>query len=152
MNACLQIFTWARAPVFLVACATPLVNPLAVNVSGIDRLQSTPMESRFVVHIRVQNPNENSASYSGAIAELMLNGKRIGAGVTSQGGIVPGLGQTVVDVPITVAALGEVRQAIGLYGESTRKLDTVLVGRLTGSKFNDLGFEWRGELALMPSN
>lgn len=143
--------TWVLAPVLLVACATPLVIPLAVNVAGVDRIQGAPMESRFVAHLRVQNRNENSASYSGAIAELLLNGKRIGAGVSNQGGTVPGLGQAFIDVPITITALGDVRQAMGLYGEPNRKLDTQLVGRLTGSKFDDMGFEWRGELALLPA-
>jgi hypothetical protein len=61
---------------------------------------------------------------------------------------VPRMGEAFVDVPVTVSALGEVRQAIGLYGAPDRKLDTVLKGRLAGSGPGDLSFEWRGELAM----
>lgn len=145
-----RFMTSTAVAIQLAACATPLINPLAVNVAGVDRVQGESMEVRFVAHLRIQNPNENSSEFSGAVAELLLNGKRIGAGVTNQRGVIPGLGQVFVDIPITVTGLGDVRQAIGLYGAPDRKLDTQLVGQLTGSKFNDLGFEWRGELALSP--
>ena len=50
------------------------------------------------------------------------------------------------NLPVTVSALGEVRQATGLYGGENRKLDVVLKGKLASSVFSDLRFEWRGEL------
>lgn len=130
----------------LAACATPSV-PLRVNVASVERIDGQSMELRFVATLRVQNANDSSLGFSGASAELVLNGKTIGTGVTDQGGSVPRYGEVLVKLPITVSALGDVRQAIGLYGAPDRKLDTTLRGRLAGT-FDDLRFEWRGELAM----
>ena len=139
----------ALIPLALVAaCATPSREPLRVNVASVQRIEGAAMELRFVAKLRVQNPNDGPVDFSGASAELMLNGKTIGAGVSDGRGTVPRFGETFVDVPVTVSALGDVRQAIGLYGAPDRKLDTVLKGRLAGSGPGDLSFEWRGELAM----
>ncbi len=106
------------------------------------------MELRFVARLRVQNANPTPIEFSGATAELKLYGKVIGTGVVSVSGYAPPLGETFVDIPITVSGLADVRQAIGVYGAPDRKLDTVITGRLVGSRFENLGFEWRGELAM----
>jgi LEA14-like dessication related protein len=134
--------------VLLAACATPANTPLRVNVASVERLEGAAMELRFVAKLRVQNTNDSAIEFTGATADLLFNGKVIGTGVSDGRGTVPRLGETFVNVPITVSALGEVRQAIGLYGAPDRKLDTVLKGRLNGSAFDDLRFEWRGELAM----
>ena len=132
----------------LAACATPSRVPLRVNVATVERVEGASMELRFVAKLRVQNANDGPIEFNGASVELILNGKTIGNGVSDARGFVPRFGETFVDVPVTVSALGEVRQAIGLYGAPDRKLDTVLKGRLSGSSFDDLRFEWRGELAM----
>jgi LEA14-like dessication related protein len=132
----------------LAACATPRTAPLMVNIAGVERIEGGPMELRFVAKLRVQNPNDSAVEFSGATADLILNGKTIGSGVSDGQGFAPRMGETFVLIPITVSALGDVRQAIGLYGAPDRKLDTSLKGRLAGSSFNELRFEWRGELAM----
>ena len=139
----------ALIPLALVAaCASPSSEPLRVNVASVQRIEGAAMELRFMARLRVQNVNDGPVEFSGASAELLLNGKTIGTGVSDGRGTVPRMGETFVDVPVTVSALGEVRQAIGLYGAPDRKLDTVLKGRLAGSGRGDLSFEWRGELAM----
>lgn len=148
MTALRRLFI-ALAPLALMAaCATPGRAPLSVNVASVERIEGAAMELRFVARLRVQNANDGPIEFSGATADLILNGKTIGTGVSDGRGTVPRFGETFVNVPITVGALGEVRQAIGLYGAPDRKLDTVLRGRLAGSNFDDLRFEWRGELAM----
>jgi LEA14-like dessication related protein len=134
--------------VLLAACATPTVAPLRVNVASVQRIEGGSMELRFLARLRVQNVNDSAIEFSGATAELKLYGKVIGTGVSDGRGLVPAFGETFVEIPITVSAIGDVRQAIGLYGAPDRKLDTVLTGRLAGSRFDNLSFEWRGELAM----
>ena len=148
MSASRRLFIALIPLAVLAACATPANAPLRVNVASVDRIEGAAMELRFVARLRVQNTNDGPIEFTGATAELMLNGKTIGTGVSDGRGTVPRLGETFVNVPITVSALGEVRQAIGLYGAPDRKLDTVLKGRLAGGSFDDLRFEWRGELAM----
>ena len=133
----------------LGACATPPKTPLMVNVASVQRIEGAALELRFNARLRVQNPNDAPVNYDGATVELrLMNGATIGTGVTPGGGSLPRLSETMIDVPITVSQLGEVRRAIGLYGAPDRKLDVALKGRLSGSAFDVLGFEWRGELAL----
>jgi LEA14-like dessication related protein len=148
MSASRRLFIALIPLAVLAACATPANAPLRVNVASVERIEGAAMELRFVARLRVQNTNDGPIEFTGATAELMLNGKTIGTGVSDGRGTVPRLGETFVNVPITVSALGEVRQAIGLYGAPDRKLDTVLKGRLAGGGFDDLRFEWRGELAM----
>ena len=61
---------------------------------------------------------------------------------------MPRFGEVILEVPVTVSSLGEVRQAIGLYGAADRKLDVTLKGRLNGPGFNAQNFEWQGEMAM----
>lgn len=131
----------------LAACATPRT-PLQVNVASVERIEGASMELRFMAKLRVQNPNDAAVEFSGATVELQLRGKTIGTGVSSRSGYVPRFGETFVDVPVTVSALGEVRQAIGLYGAPDRKLDVALKGRLNGPGYDALSFDWRGEMAM----
>lgn len=140
----------ALVPLALLgACAAPPKTPLMVNVASVQRIEGAAMELRFNARLRVQNPNDAPVNYDGATVELrLMNGTTIGTGVTPSGGSVPRLSEAMIDVPITVSQLGEVRRAIGLYGAPDRKLDVALKGRLSGSAFDVLGFEWRGELAL----
>ena len=133
----------------LVGCATtPTRTGMRVNIASVERIEGGTMELRFIARLRVQNPNDGPVEFTGATADLQLNGKTIGTGVSDGRGSVPRLGETFVLIPITVSALGDVRQAIGLYGAPDRRLDSVLKGRLVGSSFDELRFEWRGELAM----
>ena len=131
----------------LVGCATPRT-PLQVNVASVERIDGASMELRFMARLRVQNANDSAIEYSGAAVELQLRGKTIGTGVTSGSGSVPRFGEVMLDIPVTVSALGEVRQAIGLYGAPDRKLDVVLKGRLNGPTFSVQNFDWHGEMAM----
>ena len=133
----------------LSSCVTVATVPLQVNVASVQRIDGAAMELRFLARLRVQNSNDRSISFSGAAAELQLaSGQTIGTGVIADAGVVPRYGDVFVDIPITVSGLGELRQATGLYGAPDRKLDVTVKGKLQGSTFNSLNFQWRGELAI----
>jgi len=148
MTMLLRRLCLALVPLLLLgACATPVPRePLRVNVASVERIQGQSMELRFVARLRVQNPNDAPIEFTGASVDLELRGQSVGTGVTSQRGSVARLSDTIIDVPVTVSQLGVVRQAIGLYGSSDRKLDYVLKGRLSGPSF-DIPFQSRGEMA-----
>ena len=131
----------------LAGCATPRV-PLRVNVATVERIEGASMELRFLARLRVQNSNDTPVEYTGASVELQLRGQTIGAGVNDVRGYVPRFGEVFIDVPVTVSGLGEVRQAIGLYGAPDRKLDVALKGRLGSPGADELRFDWRGEMAM----
>ena len=76
---------------------------------------------------------------------LDLRGSTLASGVSPEVGTVPGFGERVIEVPVTVSALSALRQVFGFATGSSRSLDYVLRGRFGG----DLGrhsFESTGKL------
>lgn len=121
--------------------------PVRVAVAGIEPLPGEGLELRFLVKLRVQNPNDMALAFSGAFIEFDVRGQPFASGVSDDPGSVPRYGEAVVAIPVTVSALQAVRQAIGAMGRSdTAPLDYVLQGKLAGSGFADMRFETRGQL------
>jgi LEA14-like dessication related protein len=132
----------------LAACATVPQIPMKVNVASVERIAGESMELRFNARLRVQNPNKSTVEHSGIFVELMLGGKTIGTGVSDGRGVLNGFGETIIEIPVTVTGFSDIRRATGLYGAADRKLDVVLRGKMQGATFDDLSFQWRGEMAM----
>jgi Late embryogenesis abundant protein len=134
----------------LLAACTSLAGrePLTVDVVGLEPLPSQGMEGRFLVKLRVQNPNETPIEFDGVSVRLDVRGQRLASGVSDARGTVPRFGETVLAVPVTVPVAAMVRQAIGLATGDRTRLDYELTGRLAGPGFGGVGFSSTGELAL----
>ncbi len=128
-------------------------NPLRVNVAGIEPLEGQGMEMRFILKLRVQNPNEAPVDFNGVSVELDLNGKPFASGVSDQSGTVPRFGETVTGVPLTVPAFTVVRQAFA-FADSAQsgQLPYVLRGRLAGGVTGGTRFIDQGTLSLPTGN
>lgn len=124
-------------------------DPLGVQVAGIEPLQGQGLELRMLVKLRVQNPNDTPVDYDGVALELDLNGNRFATGVSDARGTVPRFGETVLGVPVSVSALGALRQALGLASGS--RLDNIpytLRGKLSGGVAGTTRFSDKGALSL----
>lgn len=132
----------------LTACAgLTQRETVRVAVAGIEPLPGEGLELRFLVKLRVQNPNDVALSFNGAFIEFDVRGQPFASGVSDASASVPRYGEAVLAVPVTVSALQAVRQAIGALGRSdTGRLDYLLKGKLAGPGFADMRFETRGEL------
>ncbi|MCO4880356.1 LEA type 2 family protein [Paraburkholderia caribensis] len=128
-------------------------NPLRVNVAGIEPLEGQGMEMRFILKLRVQNPNDAPVDFNGVSVELDLNGKPFASGVSDQSGTVPRFGETVIGVPLTVPAFTVVRQAFA-FADSAQsgQLPYVLRGRLAGGVTGGTRFIDQGTLSLPTGN
>ena len=128
-------------------------NPLRVNVAGIEPLEGQGMEMRFILKLRVQNPNEAPVDFNGVSVELDLNGKPFASGVSDQSGTVPRFGETVIGVPLTVPAFTVVRQAFA-FADSAQsgQRPYVLRGRLAGGVTGGTRFIDQGTLSLPTGN
>lgn len=133
----------------LGACAgLGRTEPVRVAVAGIEPLPGEGLELRFLVKLRMQNPNEQALDFNGAFVELDVRGQPFASGVSDASGSVPRYGEAVVAVPVSVSALHAVRQAIGAIGSTEpMRLDYELRGKLAGPGFADMRFETSGELA-----
>ena len=126
--------------------------PLRVSVAGIDPLQGAGLEMRFIVKLRIQNPNDSPVEYQGVSLRLDLNGQSFASGVSDQSGVVPRFGETVIDVPVTVPAFTAVRQAFAFAGSAEAgNIPYELHGRLAGGFGGGTHFVDQGKLSL-PTN
>ncbi|WP_310385988.1 LEA type 2 family protein [Roseateles sp.] len=134
----------------LPGCAT-LTQPdaLKVTVAGVEPLAGEGLELRFLVRLRVQNPNDAAVEFDGVALDLALNGKALASGVSDQKGVVPRFGETLLDVPLTVSAFAAVRQALTLSGAADKgEMPYVVSGKLAGGLFGSVRFSSSGVLGL----
>jgi len=124
--------------------------PLRVSVAGLDPLPGEGMEARFVLKMRVQNPNETALDFDGVVVNLELAGKDFASGVSGQRGNVPRYGESIIAVPVTVPATAILKQmfSIATTGKPPSKFDYRLTGRLGGIGLGGARFESEGELSL----
>lgn len=148
-----RFFLLAVATLTLSGCASmPHKDPLQVTVAGIETLPGEGMEIRLLLKLRVQNPNEAAIDYSGAYVKLDVLDKTFASGVSSESGTVPGFGEAVIPVPVTVSVLRMVRQVIGvLDGQPVDEIRYEMSGKLNGGLFNTVRFESKGEFELRQS-
>ena len=133
----------------LAACATfGGREPVVVDVVGVEPLAGQGMEGRFLVKLRVQNPDTEPVQFDGVAITLDVRGNRFASGVSDVRGTVPRFGETVLSVPVTVPVSAMVAQALSLAGGDRARLDYELRGRLAGPAFGGVSFRSTGELAL----
>jgi len=133
----------------LGACAAlPRIDPVTVDVVGLEPLAGQGLESRFLVKLRVQNPNDTAIVFDGVYVELDLRGQRLASGVSDAQGSVPRFGEVVLSVPVTIPVTALFRQALGMAAGDASRADYRLRGKLAGPALGSVRFESRGELAL----
>ena len=109
--------------VLLSACSTfGQRDPLRIDLVGLEPLPGQGMEMRFMVKLRVQNPNDEPIEYNGIALALAVNGQPL-------------------------AAFSAFRQAWGLSNNApTRGMPYVVKGKLAGGLFGTVRFSEKGTL------
>ena len=133
--------------VVLAGCATLQDDPLQVTVAGIEPLQGEGMELRLMVKLRVQNPNDAPIDYRGVALTMDVQGKTLASGVSDGSGTVPGFGEAVIAVPVSISAFRMARQALA-FKDNTGKIGYEMKGKLSSSGFKTKRFAASGELDL----
>jgi LEA14-like dessication related protein len=147
-----RVWLWLAAALLLAlaGCET-LIHPdaLRVNVVGVEPQKSEGLELRFVVKLRVQNPNDLSLDFDGVAVDLEVNGKNLASGVSDQKGSVPRYGEALIGIPVTVSAFAAVRQVLALTdGAERTELPYTVRGKLAGGRFGSIRFTHSGTLKL----
>jgi LEA14-like dessication related protein len=124
--------------------------PVNVSVVGMEPMVSQGMEGRFLVKLRVQNPNDAPIDFDGVALELDVRGTRLATGVSDERGTVPRFGESVIAVPVSVPVSAVVRQALGFATGDRTRADYRLRGRLAGPGFGGVRFDSSGEITLPP--
>jgi LEA14-like dessication related protein len=128
--------------------------PVKVNVVNVEPLTGQGLELRFMVKLRVQNPNDAPVEFDGIAIDLDVRGTDFASGVSDQRGTVPRFGELVLSVPVTVSASSVIKQALSFAMGNREKLSYQLRGKLAGSGagagagFGGLRFTSSGEMDL----
>ena len=133
-----HILALALVAMSLCACSTLTGrDPLQVAVAGFEPLQGEGLELRFLVKLRVQNPNGTPVNYDGAYVKLEVQDKTFATGVSDVGGFVTGFGESLVEVPVTVSMLRMARQLIGMRDDApAEQIRYKMSGKLGSHRFS----------------
>lgn len=131
----------------LAACASLRLQKPEVALADIRLLDASLLEQRFVLTLRVTNPNKVEIPIEGLNFDLALNGQHFAKGVSNQPTVIPGLGEGRVEVTATTGLAAFLRQFKAL-GKGHEKIAYRLQGRLVTGSFGGIDFDQQGELAL----
>lgn len=118
-----------------------------VTVANIRLLDGNLLEQRFLLTLRVMNPNTSEIAIEGLTFKVDLNGQPFAKGVGNQPVVIPRLGEAMVEVTATTGLGGLLRQWKAL-GKGRDKVDYRLSGRLVTGNFGGIDFDQTGEVEL----
>ena len=117
-----------------------------VSVANIRLLDGNLLEQRFLLTLRVMNPNTSEIAIEGLTFKVDLNGQPFAKGVGNQPVVIPRLGEAMVDVTATTGLGGLLRQFKAFKGRE--KVDYRISGRLVTGSFGGIDFDQTGEVEL----
>lgn len=117
-----------------------------VTVANIRLLDGNLLEQRFLLTLRVMNPNTSEIAIEGLTFKVDLNGQPFAKGVGNQPVVIPRLGEAMVEVTATTGLGGLLRQLKALKGRE--KVEYRISGRLVTGNFGGIDFDQTGEVEL----
>ncbi len=137
--------------VLLTSCAGLNTKPeqFKVNISSMKMLESTLMEQRYQVSLRIMNRSKETYSIDGISFDIELNNKDFASGVSNQQFKLEALSETVVDVTVTSTIFGLIRQVNGFKELKSKPFNYELSGTVyTSSGLFGIPFRETGEVDL----
>lgn len=74
--------------------------PPDVSLNNLQLIEATLFEQRYLLHLRIQNPNSFELPIAGMRYRLMLNGREFATGVSRDIDTLPAYGEQVVTVSV----------------------------------------------------
>ena len=137
--------------VLLSACAglAPNEDLLKVNLSNMQMLESTLMEQRFNVKIRVQNRSQSTINVEGMSFDLVLNDKDLASGVSNQNISIAPLSESILSVDLTSTLFSLIRQFQSMQELESKPFRYELSGTLYSNRYTfGIPFSETGEINL----
>ncbi len=135
--------------VLLSACAsiTPQPDQFKVNISAIQMTESTLMEQRFAVKLRIMNRGRDSVSIDGMSFDIELNGKDFASGVSNEKITIEPFSEGVLSVSVTSTIFGILRQLHGLQQNKNQPFNYEISGSIyPANSFLNIPFKEKGEI------
>ncbi len=135
----------------LSGCASVVPQPdqFKVNISSMRMLESTLMEQRFQISLRVMNRGREAVSIDGMSFDIELNGKDFASGVSNKKVSIPAFSEGIVSVNVTSTIFGIIRQLHGMQQNKPKTFQYQISGSIypTNSLLS-IPFKEEGEIDL----
>jgi LEA14-like dessication related protein len=95
----------------------PIESP-RISLSNIQVLESKGLETAFLVHLRVANPNDVELDIKGLDCDLEINGKPFAYGISNTQVTVPAFGSETIPVTVYSSVIDIIK---GLFGLQQRE-------------------------------
>jgi LEA14-like dessication related protein len=142
----------------LGACAALKPKPPEVSLSAVRVIEIGLVEQRLALILRVQNPNGREFVITGLAYAAEVGGRSFAQGVSNQRTLLPGYGETLIEVPAT-ARLANLLDGLldgldALFGDKAGagagEVDYRVRGTVELEGLGALPFDRRGKVRLGP--
>lgn len=139
----------------LTGCASVLTDPLEAPIVSLDSFRILPSEGlspRFLIGLRVINPNRAALDLRGLSYDIELEGRRLLTGVAGNLARIPAFGESTIELQAGVDLLSGLRLFNDIISDPGReKVNYTFRARLDVGRLSRMvTLEEVGELTLMP--
>lgn len=106
-----------------------------VHLTRIAPLAGTGLEQRFLIGLRILNPNRDAINVAGMSYNVSLRGQKVVSGVSSQLPRIPGYGEAEVELEASTNLLAGARVLLDLMNRPAEPIDYELEARLDVGRF-----------------
>jgi LEA14-like dessication related protein len=123
--------------------------PPRVHLVGMQLQQAELFEQRYLLRLRIQNPNDFALNIRGLDFQVQVNGERFADGVSSQALEIPAYGEGLAEVAVSSSLWSLARQIRDMGEGGPGQMEYRIHGRiaLTGHAL-PVSFESTGDLGL----
>lgn len=116
----------------LTGCASLDQKPSDVKVTlvKLQMLESTLLEQRFILSLRVQNRSPQPLSIHGMSFDLEINGKDFASGSSNQKTTIEAFTDAIIDVTMSSTLFGIIRQVQAMKKNQGKSLSYVISGKI----------------------
>lgn len=135
----------------LIACASlmPKSDQIKVTMVDVRPLESTLMEQRFQIKLRLQNRSRQVLAFDGMSFDLELNGKDFASGVSNTAVTIPAFDEAVIELKVSSSLFGVIRQVQSLQEIENKPFQYEISGSLSrADSLFSLPFQESGEIDL----
>ena len=139
--------------VFLTGCAgiAQYKDDIKVTLVNIQILDSTLLEQRYLITLRVQNRTPQQLSVQGMSFDIDLNDKAFGSGVSNQAITVEPFDDALFEVKMSSTIFGIIRQIQSLQQRENEPFKYKISGRISAmGSLISIPFDESGEIDLTP--